>query len=332
MVRRSQDPKFGDYQANFAMPLGKQLGRPPREVAAEIVAQLHVDDFCEPPEVAGPGFINLRLKDDWLAERLAAAVADPRLGVPKVDTPRTYVVDYSAPNVAKPMHVGHIRSTVIGDALCRMLRFLGHAVISDNHIGDWGTQFGMILYGYRNFRDEAAYQKAPVEELARLYRLVRRLMDYHDGKARAARAAREAAPARGACGSSVPQRAQPPARPGRGPDEKARQESRQSAAPKATLAETRGEIESLEASLAAVGRRSDACRRWRPTMPTSARPCWPRRPSSTPATKRTCGCGASSCPTAATRSSGSTTGWASRSTTRSARASITIGSPPSSRT
>ncbi len=179
LIRRSQDPKFGDYQANLAMPLGKRLHRPPREVAAEVIGRLDLADLCEPPEIAGPGFINLRVKDDWLIGRLSAAVSDERLGVPKVqeNDKRTFVVDYSAPNVAKPMHVGHIRSTVIGDALCRVLRFLGHEVISDNHIGDWGTQFGMILYGWRRFRDEEAYRRNPVEELARLYRLVRRLMD-----------------------------------------------------------------------------------------------------------------------------------------------------------
>jgi arginyl-tRNA synthetase len=177
LVRRSQDPRFGDYQANLAMPLGKRLGRPPREVAQALVDRLDVADCCGPPEIAGPGFINLRLRDDWLAERLAAAAADARLGVPSVARPRTFVVDYSAPNVAKPMHVGHIRSTVIGDALCRLLRFQGHAVVSDNHLGDWGTQFGMILYGYKHFVDPAAYRRDPVEELARLYREVRRLMD-----------------------------------------------------------------------------------------------------------------------------------------------------------
>ncbi|MGA2031666.1 MAG: arginine--tRNA ligase [Thermoguttaceae bacterium] len=178
MVRRSQDAKFGDYQANFAMSLGKQLGRPPREVAAEIVSRLAVSDFCAPPEVAGPGFINLRIKDQWLTERLTAALADPRLGVPRVARPRMFVIDYSAPNVAKPMHVGHIRSTVIGDALYRMLRFLGHTVIGDNHIGDWGAQFGMILYGYKHFLETEAYRRNPVAELARLYRLVRRLVDF----------------------------------------------------------------------------------------------------------------------------------------------------------
>ncbi len=177
LIRRSQDPKFGDYQANLAMPLGKRLRRPPRDVAAEVVRRLDVADLCQPPEVAGPGFINLRLKDDWLVARLGAAVGDPRLGIPPAAAPRTFVVDYSAPNVAKPMHVGHIRSTVIGDALCRVLRFLGHRVIGDNHIGDWGTQFGMILYGYKHFLDAEAYRRSPVEELARLYRKVRELMD-----------------------------------------------------------------------------------------------------------------------------------------------------------
>ncbi len=177
LVRPSQDPKFGDYQANMAMPLKKQLGRPPRVIAAEIIARLDVADLCEKPEIAGPGFINLRLRTDWLVNHLSAAIGDERLGVEPVAQPRTFVIDFSAPNVAKPMHVGHIRSTVIGDSLCRVLRFLGHRVTSDNHIGDWGTQFGMILYGYKNFLDQAAYERNPVEELARLYRLVRKMMD-----------------------------------------------------------------------------------------------------------------------------------------------------------
>ena len=156
MVRPAQDARFGDYQANCAMPLGKRLGKPPRDVAAEIVGKLDVDDLCHPPEIAGPGFINLRLKDQWLMERLVGALADQRLGVPEVERPKTYVIDYSSPNVAKEMHVGHVRSTVIGDSLARTLRFLGHRVISDNHLGDWGTQFGMIIYGFKNFKDDEA--------------------------------------------------------------------------------------------------------------------------------------------------------------------------------
>ena len=166
LIRRSQDPKFGDYQANFAMPLGKRLrpaaargGRRSRRPAGR----------GRPLPAAG----NRRagLHQSAAAGRLARSggcrrrLRDPRLGVPPVARPRTFVVDYSAPNVAKPMHVGHIRSTVIGDALCRVLRFLGHTVISDNHIGDWGTQFGMIIYGYKHFRDAAAYRRNPVEEL-----------------------------------------------------------------------------------------------------------------------------------------------------------------------
>src|SRR5437773_8696434 len=180
LIRPAQDPKFGDYQANFAMPLGKLLGKPPREVAAQIVAGAKLDDLCQPPEIAGPGFINLRLRDEWLTEQLNQAVHDDRLGVPPASQPPTIVLDHSSPNVAKPMHVGHIRSTVIGDSLTRTLRFLGHKVISDNHIGDWGTQFGMIIYGYKHFVDRAAYTANPVAELARLYKLVHRLVDYRE--------------------------------------------------------------------------------------------------------------------------------------------------------
>ncbi|WP_397568735.1 arginine--tRNA ligase [Schlesneria sp. T3-172] len=180
MLKPSQDVKFGDFQANCAMPLAKQLKRPPRDVAAALVEKLDVLDLCEPPEIAGPGFINFRLKTERLAEETARLASDDRLGVAATTSPRTMIVDYSSPNVAKPMHVGHLRSTVIGNALCRVLRFLGHRVLSDNHVGDWGTQFGMIIYGYKNFRDDAAYQRDAVPELARLYRLVNQLSDYHE--------------------------------------------------------------------------------------------------------------------------------------------------------
>ncbi len=182
LIRPSQDAKFGDYQANFAMPLGKKLGKSPREVAAEIVSKFDYADFFEEPEIAGPGFINLRVKTDCLAELVQKEAHDERLGVERVAKPRRIVLDYSAPNVAKPLHVGHIRSTMIGNSLSRILRFLGNDVVSDNHLGDWGTQFGMIFYGYRNFLDAEAYSKAPVDELARLYRLTRQLVDYYDAK------------------------------------------------------------------------------------------------------------------------------------------------------
>ncbi|MHB0957672.1 MAG: arginine--tRNA ligase [Pirellulaceae bacterium] len=180
LIRPAQDPRFGDYQANLAMPLGKRLKQPPRDVALQLVARLQLDDLCEPPEVAGPGFINLRLRDGWLSQRLAQATRDPRLNIARVSAPRTFVVDYSSPNVAKAMHVGHIRSTVIGDAISRTLRFLGHQVITDNHLGDWGTQFGMIIYGYKHFVDPDGYRAHPVQELGRLYKLVQQLIDYHN--------------------------------------------------------------------------------------------------------------------------------------------------------
>lgn len=173
----ARDPRHGDYQANIAMPLRKQLGSEPMEIAARLVERLEVSDICHPPEIAKPGFINLRLKDEYLAEQLQAALADERLGVGTLD-PQTWVIDYSSPNVAKPMHVGHIRTTVIGDALARVLRFLGQKVITDNHLGDWGTQFGMIIYGYKHFLDEAAYQQDPVNELSRLYRVVQSVIGY----------------------------------------------------------------------------------------------------------------------------------------------------------
>jgi arginyl-tRNA synthetase len=180
LIRVAQDPKFGDYQANFAMPLGKLLGKSPRDVATQIVAAAKLDDLVQTPEIAGPGFINLRLRDDWVAAALRKAAADERLGVETANSPRTYVIDYSSPNVAKPMHVGHIRSTVIGDSLARTLRFLGHKVISDNHLGDWGTQFGMIIYGYKHFVDAVQFAASPVAELSRLYKLVSKLVDYRE--------------------------------------------------------------------------------------------------------------------------------------------------------
>jgi arginyl-tRNA synthetase len=187
LVKAAQDPKFGDYQANCAMSLAKQLGEPPRKVAERIVANIDLADVCEPLQIAGPGFINLTLSTRWLEQALAGLVADERLGMPLADDPKHVIIDFSAPNVAKPMHVGHLRSTVIGAALYRMFQFAGHDVKSDNHIGDWGTQFGMILYGYKHFLDREAYAREPVTELARLYRHVNQLGEQDPKVARGAR-------------------------------------------------------------------------------------------------------------------------------------------------
>ena len=174
-VTPATDPRFGDYQSNAAMMLSKALKKNPREIASQIVEAIDGGDLFEQPEIAGPGFINFKLKPGAYADRVQVMLADEKLGVPTVADPKTIVVDFSAPNVAKPMHVGHIRSTIIGDCLVRIARFLGHEVISDNHIGDWGTQFGMILYGWKNLLDQAALEEEPVEELVRVYKEVNRM-------------------------------------------------------------------------------------------------------------------------------------------------------------
>jgi len=128
-----------------ALPLGKRLGRAPREVAGELAARLDVADMCAEPEVSGPGFINFTLRDDWIAGQASQMLNDPRLGLAPVARPQTVVVEYSSPNVAKEMHVGHLRTTIVGDAIARVLEFAGHRVIRDNHVGDWGTPFGMLI-------------------------------------------------------------------------------------------------------------------------------------------------------------------------------------------
>ena len=177
----SRELHLADYQANVAMPLQKKLGKPPLAIAEEIVSKVELSDICESVSIAGQGYVNLRLSADWIAKCLMEAHVDSdRLAIASVATPKTYVVDYSSPNVAKPMHVGHIRSTVIGDSITKILRFLGHRAISDNHLGDWGTQFGMIIYGYKHFRDDAAFKQAPVLELSRLYRVVQRIIGFQD--------------------------------------------------------------------------------------------------------------------------------------------------------
>lgn len=174
-VAPTNDPRFGDYQSNAAMVLGKHLSANPREVASRIIDGLDVGDLCESPEIAGPGFLNFRIRTEILNERVFALLGDDALGVSRSALPRTIVIDFSAPNVAKPMHVGHIRSTFIGDALARIARLLGHTVITDNHIGDWGKQFGMILYGWKNRLDQSVFESDPIGALVALYREVNAL-------------------------------------------------------------------------------------------------------------------------------------------------------------
>jgi len=170
-VRPATDPKFGDYQANGCMALAKALGRRPRDLALELARTVDLAPIAAPPEVAGPGFLNVRLDDSWLASTLQGLLNDEALGLAQTGQVKTVVIDFSSPNVAKPMHVGHLRSTVIGDSLARINEALRHRVIRDNHMGDWGSQFGMILWGWKNAGDESHFRTDPVGELARLYRL-----------------------------------------------------------------------------------------------------------------------------------------------------------------
>ena len=165
------DLRFGDYQANAAMVLAKSRSTNPRVLAQEVIDRVDLTGLAT-AEIAGPGFINFRVLPAAYAARAEALLRDDRLGVPAVGAGRTVVVDFSAPNVAKPMHVGHIRSTIIGDSLARIARFLGFRVIADNHIGDWGTQFGMILHGWKTLLDADALETDPITELVRVYRKV----------------------------------------------------------------------------------------------------------------------------------------------------------------
>jgi len=169
-LTQATDPRFGDYQTNAALVLGKQRSENPRNLAEKILAELDVGDLCEPPVVAGAGFINFTLRVDAVATKTGEVLRDERLGVARAKSTRRIVIDFGSPNVAKPMHVGHIRSTVLGDALARIAQFLGHEVIRDNHIGDWGTQFGMVIYGWKNVLDRQALQRNPLAEIVRIYK------------------------------------------------------------------------------------------------------------------------------------------------------------------
>jgi len=172
LVRPCPDRKFGDYQTTALMGLAKQRKLNPRQVATDVLARLDVADVCEKVEIAGAGFLNFRLRTDALAQALADALGSESLFLERTVQPRTVIVDFSSPNVAKPMHVGHIRSTILGDCLARTLRLLGHRVITDNHLGDWGTQFGMLLVGWKRELDRASLQTDAIGEMERLYKKI----------------------------------------------------------------------------------------------------------------------------------------------------------------
>ncbi|HEX8324324.1 MAG TPA: arginine--tRNA ligase [Tepidisphaeraceae bacterium] len=177
---------FGDYQCNAAMAIAKRLKQKPRDVAQTLVSAVgDVSGMAEKIDIAGPGFINITLAKSWLERQSATLAADERLGVPRVPTPQTVVVDYSGPNVAKQMHVGHLRSTIIGDAVARVLSFQGHSVIAQNHVGDWGTQFGMLI---AYLRDTAATSDARIEDLDTFYKEARKRFDADPAFADTARA------------------------------------------------------------------------------------------------------------------------------------------------
>ncbi len=171
-VTVATDPRFGDYQTNAAMILAKRERTNPRQLAQQIIDRIDVADICEPLEIAGAGFINFRLKTSWLAQHFAAIASHEKLGVPSPASPKKIVIDFSSPNVAKPMHVGHIRSTILGDALARIASFVGHEVVRDNHIGDWGTQFGMLLVGWKSELNKDSLAADPLGEMERIYKLV----------------------------------------------------------------------------------------------------------------------------------------------------------------
>jgi len=168
-VIASKNESFGDYQCEAAMKLAKMLKLNPRAIAQQFVDKAILPDSVEKIEVAGPGFVNIYLKNEAISAQLETLLSDPALGLPNLGKGQAVIIDYSSPNVAKPMHIGHIRSTVIGNALDRLYRAVGYQVIADNHLGDWGTQFGLILLGYREFVDPEALKSQPVEELEHIY-------------------------------------------------------------------------------------------------------------------------------------------------------------------
>jgi arginyl-tRNA synthetase len=171
LLKRAQDAKHGDYQVNGVLPLAKREKLVPRDVALKVAAVLEKHPAFQSASVAGPGFINLTLTEAFLTKRALEMASDAKLGIPEAERKERIVVDFSGPNIAKQMHIGHIRSTILGDTLIRILRAMGHEVLGDNHLGDWGTQFGLLIAGMRAFGSEASLEERPIEELERIYKL-----------------------------------------------------------------------------------------------------------------------------------------------------------------
>ena len=166
-IQNSTKKEFDDFQTNFAMTTSKIIGKNPREIANEIIEKFESDDIIEKLEVAGPGFINIYLKNNFINNEIKK-IGEEKYDFSFLNTDRTVVIDYSSPNIAKRMHVGHLRSTIIGESIKRIMQFLGFKVFGDNHIGDWGTQFGKLIVAYERWLDREAYENDPIEKLERI--------------------------------------------------------------------------------------------------------------------------------------------------------------------
>ena len=187
VVKASARPEFGDYQANGIMGAAKKLKMNPRDLASKVLENLDLSDIAEKVEIAGPGFLNIHLKNDWLANQAEMALTSGMLGMEKTTSPQTVVIDYSAPNLAKEMHVGHLRSTIIGDAMARVLSYVGHNVIRQNHVGDWGTQFGMLLTYMGELEDDTAELSKQLSNLEKFYQAAKVRFDEDEDFAQTAR-------------------------------------------------------------------------------------------------------------------------------------------------
>ncbi len=187
VIKQSAKAEFGHYQANGVMGAAKKLRMNPRELATKVLDALDLSDIADKVEIAGPGFLNIHLKPEWLNQQLESALDDENLNIDQVTNPQTVVIDYSGPNLAKEMHVGHLRSTIIGDAIVRVLRFIGHTVIPQNHVGDWGTQFGMLLAHMQSLLTSGSELSMPLSDLEGFYREAKKRFDAEPDFAESAR-------------------------------------------------------------------------------------------------------------------------------------------------